>query len=57
MQSSVRSNHLALARANARFAMMQAIGQLQRALGPDQRISAPADILRKDTKQPHWTGA
>jgi hypothetical protein len=47
----------AVARANARLAMMQAIGQLQRTMGPDQRVSATAEILRKEVKQPHLTGA
>ncbi|MCX6865191.1 MAG: hypothetical protein NTV46_03045, partial [Verrucomicrobia bacterium] len=45
-----------LARANARLALMQAIGQLQTTLGPDQRVSASADILGNNPKQPHWTG-
>ncbi len=49
-------NPSATARANARLAMMQAIGQLQRTMGPDQRVSATAEILRKEVKQPHWTG-
>ena len=57
LRTSGRGNQVALARANARLAMIQAIGQLQRTLGPDQRISAAAEILRnKDVKQPHWTG-
>ena len=56
LRTSGRGNQVALARANARLAMIQAIGQLQRTLGPDQRISAPAEILRKAVKQPHWTG-
>ena len=56
LRISARGNHPAVARANARLALMQAIGQLQTTLGPDQRISAPADILRQDIKQPHWTG-
>ncbi len=44
------------ARANARLALMQAIGQLQRTMGPDQRISATAEILGDGMNQPHWTG-
>lgn len=44
------------ARANARLALMQALGQLQRTLGPDQRISATAEILGGSVAEPHWTG-
>ena len=35
------------ARANARLALMLAIGQLQAELGPDQRINAPADLANQ----------
>ena len=45
------------ARANARMAVIQAIAQLQKTLGPDQRVSATAEILKSGAKQPHWTGA
>ncbi len=45
------------ARANARMAMMLAIGDLQTQLGPDQRISAPTSLRdsAKDGRR-HWTG-
>jgi type II secretory pathway pseudopilin PulG len=46
----------AQARVNARLALMMAIGQLQRTLGPDQRVSASADILGNHPAEPHWTG-
>lgn len=46
----------AIARANARLALVQAIGQLQKNLGPDQRVSASAEILGGSPKQPQWTG-
>lgn len=46
----------AQARANARLALMLAIGQLQRTLGPDQRVSASAEISGKTTAEPQWTG-
>lgn len=45
-----------LARANAKLALMQAIGQLQKTLGPDQRVSATAEILDQGGRNPHWTG-
>lgn len=56
---------LTQARQNAIFGMRVALGQLQRELGPDQRISASASLLdtNPDTAdidgvgQPYWTGA
>jgi hypothetical protein len=52
-----QASHDTRARANARMALMLAIGQLQRTLGPDQRVSASAGISGKVTAEPHWTGA
>jgi hypothetical protein len=63
---SLRSNSLSdaqnEARANARIALMIAIGELQTEMGPDMRVSAKASILDRnpDTEaidgidQPHW---
>ena len=56
MRRSTQGGQAAIARANARLALMQAIGQLQKTLGPDQRVSATAAILAGSPKQPHWTG-
>lgn len=53
------------ARANARMALMMAIGQIQKNLGSDQRITAEADLLAAGAAgdessaalgQKHWTG-
>jgi type II secretory pathway pseudopilin PulG len=45
------------AQANARLALMIAIGDLQKQLGPDQRISANGAILSEtQVNHPHWTG-
>lgn len=51
------------ARANARLGLMIALGELQRAMGPDRRVSAPAGVLDESpeteevtgVKHPHWT--
>ena len=52
------------ARANARLALALALGELQKHLGPDQRVSAPASILDASpesasvdgVRHPHWVG-
>ena len=51
------------AETNARMALMMAVGELQKQMGPDQRISANADILSLNeagneiaVANPHWTG-
>lgn len=42
------SSSLHIARSNARIALMMALGELQKSLGPDQRISASSSILDED---------
>lgn len=56
LRKSGASSPTAMARQNARLALIQAIGQLQRTMGPDQRVTASAEILSGKPKQPHWTG-
>ena len=60
---SMRSDSAqAEARANARMALMLAIGELQKEMGPDQRISARAGVFDADSEStaidgvshPHW---
>ncbi|WPJ94071.1 hypothetical protein SH580_11560 [Coraliomargarita algicola] len=46
------------AQESARLALMMALGDLQRYAGPDQRVTARAEILgnRLVDEDPHWTG-
>lgn len=45
LRSTAQGTSQAIANSNARLALMLAIGDLQKHLGPDQRISAPASSL------------
>ena len=57
LRSAGQGNAMATARANAKLALMLAIGDLQKNAGPDQRITARADILpTNQTKNPRLTG-
>ena len=56
LRRSERDDFTAQARANARLALAEAIGQLQRTAGPDQRVTATAEILGDQVTQPQWTG-
>lgn len=47
----------AVARANARMAMMLAIGELQKMTGPDQRVTLTSSLQTSgDPANPNWTG-
>ena len=59
VETQVASNgqQLAQARQNALFALNIALGQLQKAAGPDQRVTATAEILANtDVTKKKWTG-
>lgn len=65
LRSSSQGGAMATARANARMALMLAIGDLQKQLGPDTRVSVTADqsagsdpaVSSTPQSQRHWTGA
>lgn len=48
LRSTAGQLHLEEARANARMALMLAIGELQAAAGPDQRTTATADLAARN---------
>ncbi len=54
--NSARTQSQLAAKENALLAMQIALGQLQRYAGPDQRVSARADIQLANTGNPQWTG-
>lgn len=58
MRSSTTGDNQAKAQANAKMALMLALGELQKNLGPDQRVTATASILDQSNNyaNPNWTG-
>jgi hypothetical protein len=56
LRSSGQGNAMATARANARLGLIMAIGELQKNAGPDQRVTARADILDAGVANPRLTG-
>lgn len=55
LRSSGTASAQAIAQANARLAMMIAIGELQKHAGADQRVTGRADILDPASPNPAWT--
>ena len=58
LRSAQTSLHQLLAKENARLGLMLAIGDLQRYAGPDNRVTARAEILGENIANPppYWTG-
>lgn len=58
LRAVTNHQHVQEARANARMALMLAVGELQVLTGPDRRITATAQLARNSpaVRNPHWTG-
>lgn len=64
LRASSASEHRRIAQANARLALMLAIGSLQKHAGDDRRVTAGAELLDESPEsesadgvmEPHWTG-
>jgi hypothetical protein len=56
LRSGAAGEDMAKARANARMALMLAIGDLQKNAGRDQAVTANAAILGDEIQHPQWTG-
>ncbi|MCP5537164.1 MAG: hypothetical protein H7A51_13165 [Akkermansiaceae bacterium] len=56
MRASRQSNAMQQAQANARMALMIAIGELQKQAGPDQRVTATGWITDADAVHRHMAG-
>ena len=59
IRSAEISKHRLLAKENARLGLMIALGNLQKHAGPDQRVTARAEILGNTVSEGarYWTGA
>lgn len=61
LRTAAQAKDQQTARTNARLAMMVAIGELQKTIGPDQRVTAAADVTAPPSAttpaaMPQWVG-
>ncbi len=55
LRSTSGESNSSIARANARMALLIAIGELQKHAGSDQRVTGCADLLAPNSPNPMWT--
>lgn len=56
LRNARQADAMSVARANARLALMLALGDLQKSAGPDQRVTARADVDPLNAANPRLTG-
>jgi hypothetical protein len=56
LRASSQNEAMATAKSHARLALMMAIGDLQKSLGPDKAISASSAVLAESPSKPNTTG-
>lgn len=56
LRSASQGSSMAVAQNNARLALILAIGDLQKSLGPDKAVSAQSEILSNNPAKPRLTG-
>lgn len=56
LRSSAQGDAMARARSQARMAMMMALGDLQKSMGPDGRVCAPAEQMGVSGPHANWLG-
>ncbi|MEI6605165.1 MAG: pilus assembly PilX N-terminal domain-containing protein [Verrucomicrobiota bacterium] len=56
LRSAAQGEAMATAQSNARLALILAIGDLQKSLGPDRAVCASSEILTTTPAKPHTTG-
>jgi hypothetical protein len=56
LRSASREEAISIAQANARMALLIALGELQKHAGPDQRVTGSGSLAGNEVQNPHWTG-